>query len=72
VKVRWWRPVGAGSRVSVAFAEIDLDAGFEQIEPVASRGRWPVDEERCTVSAPSTPTTCPVVRDTHEQQGVAQ
>jgi hypothetical protein len=54
MKVRWLRPVGEGSRITHAFAEIDLDAGFVAIEPVRSCGRWAVADlepddhaERC-------------------------
>ncbi len=44
--VRWLRPIGEGSRISHAFADIDLEAAFKEIEPVASGGRWPVAGRR--------------------------
>jgi len=54
VKVRWLRSVGEGSRITHAFAEVDLEAGFEEVEPLRSCGRWAVADlepddlaERC-------------------------
>ncbi len=56
--VRWLRSVREVSRVTHAFAEVDLEAGFEEIEPLRSCGRWAVadlvpDEhaERCRACA---------------------
>ena len=53
VKVKWMR--SHGSRIAHAFAEIDLEVGFERIEPVAGCDRVRVDDlqedelaERCT------------------------
>lgn len=52
--VRWLRPVGEGSRISHAFADIDREAAFEEIEPVASGGRWPVTELLPELAGPAT------------------